>query len=138
MSWFSRFFKEKADDHMLKQAYKWGEGRARRKLLTFYTYQEKHPNMSAKELYYLTIQSSVLFTEDIARQIVDDAADVSEGDMGFGIKLSSLKQSFGLRSVVKHLLIYEEYHHFGFSGHPHPDGMYEAYKAVDDVIPESV
>lgn len=138
MSWFSDLFKDKVDDYVLKKAYKWGKGRARTKLLAFYAYQEKHPNMPIKELYYLTIQTSILFTEDIAHQIVDDAADIAEGNMGFGVKLPSLKQSFGLRSIVKHLLIYEEYHHFGFSGHPHPYGMSEAFRAVDDVIPENL
>ncbi|MCY4403581.1 MAG: hypothetical protein OXD54_13485 [Candidatus Poribacteria bacterium] len=138
MSWFSNLFKDGIDRRILKQAYNWGKGRARTKLVTFYAYQEKYPNMPVKELYYLTIQNSVLFTEDIARQIVDGAADIAEGNIGSGIKLSSLKQPFGLRSVVKNLLIYEEYHHFGFSGHPHPNGMYEAYAAVDDIIPENI
>ena len=138
MSWLSALFMEKADNHLLNQAKKWGKGRAKTKLRLFYAYQEKFPEKPAKELYYLTILSGSDFTEVTARELVDDAEDTAEGNIGFGLKLPSLEQSFGLRSVVKHLLLCEEFERFGFNGFPHPQGMPEAFMAVDDVIPEDL
>ncbi|MYF98770.1 hypothetical protein F4212_06480 [Candidatus Poribacteria bacterium] len=137
MSWFSELFHGKVDQYMLKKAYKWGEGRAKTKLITFCFFQGQHPYIPKKELYYLTIEESTIFDKDTARQIVDTAANNAEGIRGV-VKLRSQKQPFSLRTVVKHLLLYEETHHFGFNGHPHPHGMAHAFIAVDDIIPEDL
>lgn len=137
MSWFSNLFKGKQDDSLLAVASQWGEERAVVALASFNYCQESHPEMPKKELYYAVL-SNIGITEIVARDIVDDASDVNEGNIGFGLKLPSLKQPFGLRSVIKHLLIYEEFQRFGFKGFPHRHGMTEAFLAVDDVIPENL
>ena len=137
MSWFSNLFKGKQDDSLLAVAYQWGEERAVVALNSFNYLQESYPEMPQKELYY-TALSSFGITESVARDIVDDASDVNEGSIGFGLKLPSIKAPFGLRSVVYQLLIREECERFGFKGFPHRYGMIKAFNAVDDVIPENL
>lgn len=133
MTWFS----DMIDRWKLKQAYKWGKGRARTKLLAFYTYRETYPEMSDEELYYLTILNSVGFTEITAREVVDTASDMAEGHIG-GSPLASAGEPFCLRGVVKRMLTREAFQRFGPRGYPHPDGIFEAFKAVDEVIPADI
>ena len=131
MTWFS----EMIDRWQLKQAYKWGKGRARVKLLAFYTYQEKYPEMPKEELYYLTILSSVGFTETTALEVVIRAQEISEGHVN-GSTLGSPGEPFSLRSVVKCMLINEAFQLFGPKNHHLvSDWLLEARKSVDDVIP---
>lgn len=144
MSWISYIFEGKSDDSLskpkeplLELASQWGKDRAIVILNMFNSCHASHPEMPKKELYYTTL-NGIGLTETIAHQIVDDAADIAEGNMGFGITLPSLKESFGLRSVVKHLLIYEEFQRFGFEGYPHPLGIPEAFSAVDAVIAKNI
>ena len=134
MSWFSRLFKEKTDDELLKQAYKWGEERAKTKLQVFYVYQKCHPEMPVKELYYLTVLSGNDFTEVTAQEVVDVAAGDTDGDL----KITILKEPLTLRSVVKCMLTFEEFQRFGQGGYPHSYGMVEAFSAVDAVIPADI
>ena len=133
MTWFS----DMIDRWQLKQAYKWGKGRARVKLLAFYTYQEKYPEMPKEELYYLTILNSVGFTETTALEVVIHAQDMAEGHIG-GSKLASPGEPFSFRSVVKRMLTREAFQRFGPRGYPHPYGIFEAFKAVDEVIPADI
>ena len=132
MAWFS----DMIDRWKLKQAYKWGKGRARAKLLVFYTYRETYPEMPDEELYYLTILNSVGFTEITAREVVDTAANMAEGRIG-GSQYS-VGEPLCLRSVVKRMLTREEFQRFGPRGYPHPYGIFEAFKAVDAVIPADI
>ena len=98
MSWFSNLFKGKQDDSLLAMASQWGEERAVVALASFNYCQESHPEMPKKELYY-TVLSNIGITEIVARDIVDDASDVNEGNIGFGLKLPSLKP---FRSPICH------------------------------------
>lgn len=147
MSWFSDWF----DRYTEKKAYKWGRGRAKIKLLAFHTYLKANPELSIEELYYLTILNSPRFTEKDAKFIVDRAANDAEGytlvpDLKVGegeVQMDYLKISipsvfqepFCLRSVVKHMLTYETVQYQRRNGVPYPLELYEAWNAVDDVIP---
>ena len=134
MSWLSDMFSDIADRQLLKQAYKWGEGRAKTKLQVFYAYQKKSPEMSNKELYYFTVLSGNDFTEVTAQEVIDVAA----GNTGSGLEITIIKEPLTLRSVVKCMLTFEEFQRFGFEGYPHPYGIPEAFSAVDAVIPENI
>jgi len=136
MSWLSKLFKQ--DDSLLPLAYQWGEERALMVLESFIFCQAIYPELSKKELYYLTIQKTFECTENEARRIVDDAADAAEGKIGFGLKLPSVPGPFGLHNIVKYILIGEEHERFGFKGFPHRRGMAKAFDAVDDVISSEV
>ena len=130
MSWLS----DMIDRWKLKQAYKWGKGRARTKLFAFYAYQEAHPELPNEELYYLTVLNSIGFTEMTAREVVIRAQEMADGHVG-GSKLATPGEPFSLRSVVKRMLTREAFQRFGPRGYPHPYGIFKAFKAVDDVIP---
>ena len=147
MSWFS----DMLDRYALKKAYKWGRGRARIKLLAFHAYLKANPELSIEELYYLTILNSPRFTEKDAKSIVDGAANAAEGytlvpdlkiEQG-NVLVDYLKIScpapyddpFCLRAVVKQMLTHEAVQYERRNGVPHPLELYEAWNAVDDVIP---
>ena len=51
------------------------------------------------------------------------------------LKVSVPIEPFRLRSVIKLLLSAEELQLTKGKGFSHPDGIFEAWKAVDDVIP---
>lgn len=118
------------DKIILKQASKWGKGRAKTKLRVFNAYKTKFPKMSNKELYYLTVLTGTDFTETTAKEVID----MVEGNVGH-LHLPSLAEPMCLRNVVKCMLIFEEYYLFGESGFPHPYAIPEAFLAVDAVIP---
>lgn len=147
MTWLS----DMIDKWTLKRAYKWGKGRAKTKLLVFYTLQDRYPEMPVKELYYLTILNSPRFTEKDATSIVNKAANEAEGftlvphlklEKG-EVQVDNLKMSvpsnmvdpFCLRTVVKQMLTHEAVQYERRNGVPHPLELYEAWNAVDDVIP---
>lgn len=150
MSWFSDWL----DRYAQKKAYKWGRGRARKKLFAFHAYLKANPELSNEELYYLTILNSPRFTERDAKFIVDRAANDAEDytlvpDLKVGegeVQMDYLKVSvpsvfeepFCLRSVVKHMLTYETVQYQRRNGFPHPLELSEAWKAVDDVIPADI
>ena len=134
-SWFSCLFNGEMAKSLLADASQWGAERATTTLAAFNVCQELYPEMCKKELYCFSLRN-IGIPVTISHDIVDDASDISKGEMGFGLKLPSLPTSFGLHSVVKHLLVYEEFEHFGYKGYPHPKGLSTAMKAVDDIIPE--
>ncbi|MCY4554487.1 MAG: hypothetical protein OXC79_12525 [Candidatus Poribacteria bacterium] len=135
MSWFSDII----DRWTLKRAYKWGEGRAKTKLLNFYILQDAYPETPVEDLYYLTVLTSHGFNEHRTRQLIKRAKEQAEGHMSIpgysDLKVSMPTESFCLRSVIKMMLSAEESQLMKGKGFPHPDGIFEAWKAVDDVIP---
>ena len=117
MSWFSDWF----DRYAEKKAYKWGRGRAKIKLLAFHAYLKANPELSIKELYYLTILNSPRFTEKDAKSIVEGAANAAEGytlvpDLKIEneevqvdyLKISIPLEPFCLRTVVKQIVLPSE------------------------------
>ena len=92
MSWFSHL----VDRYARRQAYKWGKSRAKMKLLAFYTYQNKFPELPVEELYYLTVLNSVGFTETTAIDTVTRAQEMADGHVGSS-KLASPGEPFSLR-----------------------------------------
>lgn len=137
MSWFS----DLTDRYVLKKAYKWGRGRARTKLIAFHTYSKAHPHLSKQELYYLTVLTSAGFDEYRTQQLINRAKEQADGYMttptvaGITLNLQVPEEPFCLRSVVKMMLSAEERKLFDGKGFPHPDGIFEAWQAVDDIIP---
>lgn len=121
------------DRILLKQASKWGKGRAETKLRVFNAYKTKFPEMANKELYYLTVLAGLDFTETTAQEVID----MVEGKLG-DLHLPYTAEPMCLRNVVKCMLIFEEYYRFGDGGFPHPYGIPEAFLAVDAVIPANL
>ena len=111
-----------------EKAYKWGRGIAKTKLLVFHTLQEAYPEKSAEELYYLTLLNRLRYSEDIVREIVDQVENRS----------SILQVELNFRNIVKSMLGHGEFKKFRLKGFPHPFGMGEAFRAVDEVIPDNI
>ncbi len=124
MSWLT----DALDRWTLKKAYKWGRGIAKTKLLVFYTLQEAHPEKSDEEFYYLTLLNRTGYSEDIVREIVDRVEN------RFGV----LQVELNLRNIIKSMIVHEEFKKFGLKGFPHPSGMSEAFRAVDETIPDDI
>lgn len=143
MSWFS----DMIDRWTLKRTYKWGKGRAKTKLLNFYTLRDAYPEIPIEELYYLTVLTSHGFNEHKTRQLIKRAKEQAEGYMSISgysdlnisdysdLKVSVPTEPFCLRSVIKMMLSAEELQFTKGKGFPHPDCTLEVWKAVDDVIP---
>ena len=137
MSWFSNLFKQ--DDSLLPLAYQWGHERSLMILESFVLCKAICPDLPNKELYCLTLETSLKCPEDVAYEIVDEAADIVEGKIAFNLKLlPNLPTPFGLRNVIKHVLILEEFERFGLKGFPHRRGLSKAFDAVDNLIPENL
>lgn len=136
------FFSDMLERWALKKAYKWGKGRAKIKLFAFYTLQDAHPELSIDDLYYLTVLASRGFDEHRTRQLIKSAKEQAEGYLSLpgdsDLKTSVPVEPFSLRSVVKIMLSHEEWQLFRGKGFPYPDCIFEAWKAVDDIIPENL
>ena len=136
MAWFS----DMIDKWTLKKIYKWSRGRAKFKLFTFNNIRAAHPELSAEDLYYLTVLSSRGFNEYRTQQLIKRAKEQAEGyiETLTGIKVSVPAEPFCLRNVIKMMLLSEELDATKGVGFSHPSSTLEVWKAVDDVIPANL
>lgn len=118
---------------VLKKAYKWGKSRATHKLKVFKTFREEYPSMPKRELYYLTILIGRDFTERRAQHVIEMAEGGSDS---LFMNAPFIDRKFCLQNVIKTMLIVESLRLF--NPLPHPEFISEAYKAVEDVIPEEL
>lgn len=140
MAWFSDIM----DKWALKKIYKWSRGRARFKLFAFNSIQAANPEMSAEDLYYLTVLTSRGFNEHRTGQLIKRVKEQAKGYMSVGYSDLTVDipdmfvEPFCLRSVIKMMLLAEESDLTKGVGFPHPDSIFEVWKAVDDVIPANL
>ena len=124
-------FSDMVDKWSRQKAFKWGKAWAEKILQIFNAYKVQFPEMSDKELYYLTIQSLPEISPENAIRIVDRTINFAEGN------IPTLAEPLSLRSVVKGLLIHEKVQQVDFKGRSLPRYfLVEAFMAVDVVIPE--
>ena len=73
MHWFSRVMRYLQHRLYRKFIYRTVRSIAKTQLLTFYAVQSSFPNLSDEELYYHTIMTRPGYTEEAARQVLEEA-----------------------------------------------------------------